>query len=152
MVDGAPRVTATGAAKSTEDDLMTGNFKIFGNAEWGSKAIESGIHDINNGLAPQTNQMVMGSQVGIKSSTGMANVDFMNQPGGTQDSKCVVDGVQRHHRKLRSDFGKELLRCRMGGAAEECIINCCSLRSRFQSASLKLLLDVIKGNFHIIPV
>lgn len=86
-------MAATGAAKSTESDLITRNFEICGNAGWGGQAIESGIDDIDNGLAPQANQMVMGRQVGIKASPGMANIDFMNQPAGTQSPKCIVDGV-----------------------------------------------------------
>jgi hypothetical protein len=95
--------------------------------------------------------MVMGRQIGIKSSTLMADVDFLNQSGGTQHAKRVIDGVQRHHGELRSHLDKEIFRRRMGGTAEECVINGRSLWSGFQSATPELLFDVFERYVHIVP-
>jgi hypothetical protein len=96
--------------------------------------------------------MVMGGQVSIKTSPVMADVNFLNQSGGTQDPKGVIDGVQGHHGELRCHLGKEIFGRRMGGTADKCIINGRSLWRGFQSATPELLFDVFKRHIHLILV
>lgn len=69
----------TTPAIPAERNLIIGNGKAFGKSIWQREMIETIIHDINNTLAPQTDEVVMWRKISVKSRSIVPHVYFLNE-------------------------------------------------------------------------
>ncbi len=130
---------------------MTGDVEARSRQGRDPQAVKRGIRQILNPPTPQTDQVMVKTDIGVEPGSIVPIIHLMDQPGPLQDPQGVIHGIGRHHGITTSDLPVEVLGGRVIVPLGQSLIDRRPLRRHLDAPCAKPPAHFFSPRFHMVP-